>query len=283
MRFTLACVTAAALCWWTPASCASREPFPLGYSMAGSGTILQQQGISGREAFTPACAYADSFRYGISLAGVDYFDPMDNMESSHLAQVAVGGMYSLRGFTAKAYVSHFDALRVYFEQEGQLSVGASCIPFVNPSVELCGYRAGLYQGSDPAQTRADVGVSAMVPFRYAAVSLTCCHIPVKNAAIAGYDTPLTLRAGVHTTVNALGSQGILCEAASDGSWRFRVSIGEEFWLLRKLGLSAAFTTNPVIVSFGVILAWRGAAVSAGFVDHPVLGWSKGLAIDWAGK
>ena len=95
--------------------------------------------------------------------------------------------------------------------------------------------------------------------------------------------PLTLRAGVHTTVNALGSQGILCEAASDGPWRFRVSIGEEFWLLRKLGLSAAFTTNPVIVSFGVILAWRGAAVSAGFVDHPVLGWSKGLAIDWAGK
>ncbi len=262
---------------------ATREPFPLGYSMANAGTILQQQGISGREGFTPACFYADSFRYAVSLAGVDYFDPMDNMESSHEVQAAVGGLYSLRAFTFKAYIAHFDALSIYYEQEGQVSAGTTFFRFVNPSVELCGYRAGLYQGDDPAQTRADCGVSAMVPFRFAAVSLSCAHIPLKNAAIQGYYAPLTLRAGVHTTANALGSQGILCEAASDGPWRFRVSVGEEYWVLGKIALSAAFATNPVVVSFGVTVAWRGAAVSAGFTDHPVLGWSKGLAVDWAGK
>jgi hypothetical protein len=269
--------------WHIPVHGASREPFPLGYSMANAGTIVQQQGISGREAFTPACFYSDSFRYGVSCAGVDYFDPMDNMESSHIAQAAIGGMYSLGGFTAKAYGSHFDALGVYFEQEGQVSFGTTKIPFVNPSVEVCGYRAGLYQGIDPVQTRADLVVSAFVPFRYAAISLSCSHIPLKNAAILGYSAPLSLSAGVHTTANSLGSQGILCEAASDGPWRFRVSIGEEYWVLGKVAISAGFVTDPVIVSFGVTVAWKGAGVSAGFTDHPVLGWSKGLAIDWAGK
>ena len=88
---------------------------------------------------------------------------------------------------------------------------------------------------------------------------------------------------MHTTANALGSQGILCEAQNDGLWRFRVSLGEEYWLASRLALAAAFTTNPVMISFGITVVWRGAAVSAGFVEHPVLGWSKGLAVDWAGR
>jgi hypothetical protein len=274
---------AAILCFVPLALCATREPFPIGYSMANGGTIMQQQGISGREPFSPACFYADSFRYGVSVAGVDYFDPMDNMESSHIVQAALGGFYCMRGCTAKVLFSQLDALRVYFEQEGRVSLGTSLVPYVNPSIEVSGYRAGLYQGSDPASTRADMGVSAMFPFKLAAMSLSCNHITLKNAAIAGYDEPLSLRAGVYTTANALGSQGIVCEAAHDGVWRFRLSIGEEYWLAGKLALAAAFATNPVVVHFGVTVAWKGAAVSTGFVDHPVLGWSKGLAIDWAGK
>ena len=262
---------------------ASREPFPIGYSMANFGTILQQKGISGREPFTPACFYADTFRYGVSVAGVDYDDAMDNMESSHIVQVGLGGFYSMKGFTAKLSFVHFDALRMYFEQEGRLSLGTTRIPFVNPSVELSGYRAGLYRGDEAAQTHIDAGISVLVPFRLAAVSVSCVHIPLKNAATEGYSAPLAVRAGVHTTANALGSQGILCEAQNDGQWRFRVSLGEEYWLFNRLALAAAFTTNPVMISFGVTVAWRGAAVSAGFVEHPVLGWSKGLAVDWAGR
>jgi hypothetical protein len=262
---------------------ASREPFTPGYSMATFGTILQQQGISGREPFTPACFYADTFRYGVSVAGVDYFDAMDNMESSHLVQVGLGGFCSMKGFTAKLSFAHFDALRMYFEQEGRLSFGTTRIPFVNPSVELSGYRAGLYRGGEAAQTRIDAGISALIPFRIAAVSVSCLHIPLKNAVAEGYDAPFAVRAGVHTTANALGSQGILCEAQNDGQWRFRVSLGEEFWLFNKLALAAAFTTNPVMISFGVTVAWRSAAVSAAFAEHPVLGWSKGLAVDWAGR
>jgi hypothetical protein len=262
---------------------AGRDPFPLGYSMATFGTILQQKGISGREPFTPACFYADTFRYGVSAAGVDYYDAMDNMQSSHIFQIGLGGFFSIKGFNAKLSFCQFDALRVYYEQEGRLSFGTTLIPFVNPSVELSGYRAGLYHGGDAAQTRIDAGISALVPFRLAAVSVSCIHIPLKNAAAEGYSAPIAVRAGVHTTANVLGSQGILCEAQNDGQWRFRVSLGEEYWLFNRLALAAAFTTNPVMISFGVTVAWRGAAVSAAFVEHPVLGWSKGLAVNWAGR
>ncbi|HUI91196.1 MAG TPA: hypothetical protein VLX68_03010 [Chitinivibrionales bacterium] len=262
---------------------ASREPVPLGYSMATFGAIIQQKGISGREPFTPACFYADTFRYGVTVAGIDYFDPMDNLESSHMVQVGLGGFCSVKGFTAKLSFAHFDALRIYFEQQGTLSLGTTKIPFVNPSVEISGYRAGLYTGDEPAQTRLDAGASALIPFRIAAISLSCLHIPLKNAATEGYTAPFTVRAGVHTTANALGSQGILCEAEDDGQWRFRLSLAEEYWVFNRAALAAAFTTNPVMISFGVTVAWRGTAVNAAFADHPVLGWSKGLTIDWAGK
>ncbi len=262
---------------------ATQEPFPLGYSMANGGTIVQQRGISGREPFTPASCYADTFRYGLTVAGTDYFDPMDNMETSPIMQAAAGGFYSVRGYTAKVLFCHLDAMGIYFEQEGRLSVGTSALPFVNPSVEVSGYRAGLYRVTEGRAARADLGVSAFVPFKRAALMLSCSHIPLKSAGIPGYEDPLTVRAGVHTTTNSLGSQGVVCEAADDGSWRFRLSIGEEYRFAGILALDAAFTTNPVVVHFGITAAWKGAAVSAGFVDHPVLGWSKGLAIDWAGK
>jgi hypothetical protein len=196
----------------------------------------------------------------------------------------LGGFCSIKGFTAKLSIAHFDAMRVYFEQEGLLSIGTTRIPFVNPSVELSGYRAGLYDNTaGPVRTRIDMGVSAMAPFRLAAVSLSCSHIPLKTGGAEGYGSPLTVRAGVHTTANSLGSQGVVCEMQNDGLWRFRLSIGEEYWLFNRAALSAAFTTNPVVIHFGVTVAWKGAAVSAGFVEHPVLGWSKGLAIDWAGR
>jgi hypothetical protein len=263
---------------------ASREPFPLGYSMANGGTIIQQKGISGREPFTPACFYADTFRYGVSVAGVDYYDAMDNMQSSHMYQAGLGGFCSIKGFTAKLSLTHFDALRVYFEQEGRLSFGTTLIPFVNPSIEVSGYLAGPYDNNaGPVRTCVDMGVSMMAPFRLAAVSLSCSHIPLKTGGAEGYGSPLTVRAGVHTTANALGGQGMVCEIQNDGLWRFRLSIGEEYWLMNRVALAAAFTTNPVVISFGVIVAWKAAAISAGFVEHPVLGWSKGLAVDWAGK
>lgn len=272
-----------------PASGAGREPFSLGYGMATNGAILQPDGISGREPFTSASFYADSFRCGVTAAGVDYYDPMDNMTSSVIGQAALGGFYApsgvLRGLVVKAAYLHFDAMRVYYEQEGLLSVGCNVIPFVKPSLELSGFRAGLYHDDGlPSQTRLEMGASALVPFAIAAISLSVSHIPLKTAHIAGYDAPFTIRVGLHSEKNSLGGQGILVEMEKDEAWLFRVSVGEEYWLTKNLAASLAISTNPVLVSLGVTYAWGGSSsLTAAFTDNPVLGWSKGLGISWAGK
>jgi hypothetical protein len=272
-----------------PASGASREPFSLGYGMATNGAILQPDGISGREPFTSACFYGDSFHYGVTVAGVDYYDPMDNMSSSLIGQAALGGFYApggaLKGFVFKGAYLHFDAMRVYYEQEGLLSVGCNLVPFVKPSLEFSAFRAGLsHADGQPSQTRLEMGASAMVPFAVATISLSVSHIPLKTARVAGYDAPFTIRAGLHSGKNFLGGQGILMDIAQDEVWRFRVSIGEEYWLTKNLAASLALSTNPVLVNFGVTYAWgRASSVTAAFTDHPVLGWSKGLGISWAGK
>ena len=272
-----------------PVAGASREPFSLGYAMATNGAILQADGISGREPFTSACFYNDSFSYGAAVAGVDYYDPMDNMSSSLIGQAALGGFYApsgaLQGFVVKAAYLHFDAMRVYYEQEGMLSVGCNIVPFVKPSLELSAFRAGLYHADGlPSQTRLEMGASILVPFPIAAISLSLSHIPLKTANVAGYDAPFTIRAGLHSGKNSLGGQGILMEITQDEIWRFRVSVGEEYWLTQNLAASLALSTNPVLVSFGVTYAWgTSSSLTAAFTDNPVLGWSKGLGISWAGK
>ena len=45
-----------------------------------------------------------------------------------------------------------------------------------------------------------------------------------------------------------------------------------------------FDCQGGVVSFGVTYAWGGSSpLTAAFTDNPVLGWSKGLGISWAGK
>jgi hypothetical protein len=264
---------------------AGREPFSMGYGMATNGAILQQDGVSGREPFTGACFYRDSFPYGVTIAGVDYYDPMDNHSSSLIGQACLGGFWSMRGITVKAAYLHFDVMRVYYEQEGLVSIGYGLVPWFRMSWELAGFRAGLYRENDPpAQTRLEMGFSAMVPFKIAAISLNVNHIPLKTAMIDGYDAPFTIRAGLHSNKNSFGSQGVLVEMSKDDLWQFKVSIGEEYRLTKNLAASLAVTTNPVLLSFGVTCAWgKSSSVTAAFTDHPVLGWSKGLGMSWAGK
>jgi hypothetical protein len=272
-----------------PASGASREPFSMGHGMATNGAVCQEDGISAQEPFTGACFYRDTFSFGVTVAGVDYYDAMDNMTSNLIGQAALGGFYTpsgmFKGLVLKAAYLHFDAMRVYYEQEGVLSAGWRQVPFVKPSLEFSAFRAGLTRsGGPPPQMRLEIGASVLVPFRAASVSLAVSHIPLKTALSEGYDNPLTLKIGLHSGKNSLGGQGILMEMEHDDVWLFRVSVGEEYWLSRNFAASLALTTNPVMVSFGVTYAWGpSTSVSAAFNDHPVLGWSKGMALSWAGK
>jgi len=254
--------------------------------MPTNGAIVLQNGITGRDAIsTAASCYRDSFSCGLSVSGTDYDDPMDNDASSHIAQVSLGGFYAKNNFVIKASYSHFDAMRLYFEQEGTLSVGYNKLPHVNTSFELSGFRAGLYDessGTTPL-TRIDAGFSAFVSFAAAALSLSCSNITLKNALTDGYSAPLTFAIGLYTTQNALGNQGIKCTIIKYDIWQFRVAIGEELRLAKNLAISGAVTTNPTIVSFGVTYEINTMAIYTALVNHPVLGWSKGFGMNWVGK
>jgi len=256
----------------------------MGQGMASNGAILEDSGVSGKDPFTSACFYGDTFSYGVSIAGVDFFDGMDNMSSLHIAQAGLGGFYASKGFSLKAAYSHFDALRAYYEQNGFLSIAYNKAPIVKMSVELYGFRAGLYSLDNTApQTRLEAGCSALLLFSIGSISCVLNHVPLKQANNEGYNSPLSIALGAHSAKNTLGGQGFVLEMQNDHDWQFRVVIAEEFWLAKNCGVLLSLSTNPVLVNFGIVCTIRSSAIAAAFSDHPVLGWSKGMAISYAGK
>jgi hypothetical protein len=128
-----------------------------------------------------------------------------------------------------------------------------------------------------------MGLTLLAPFRVVAVSMGLGGVPLKNPGIDGYDAPLTLSAGLHTVYNSMGGQGVLAEFSHDAQWNFRIAIAEEYWLTKNLAACAALSTNPLLIHFGITVGIGGGSLNVSFVDHPVLGWSRGLCLDWAGK
>jgi hypothetical protein len=124
-------------------------------------------------------------------------------------------------------------------------------------------------------------MSVLVSTRYAAVSLSCSNLPLKTAMDNGFDSPPTIQAGLHTRFNSIGAQGVACEISKEGDYTFRFSVGEEYNFNNCFSVCTALSTNPFMVHFGMTVFWSKSAASLTFVQHPVLGWSKGLTFDWA--
>jgi hypothetical protein len=259
----------------------SHDPFLAGFSMGNGGAIMQANGPSGRQPWVPASFYADTLRFGLSACGIDYYDPMDNFESSHIAQALAGGWYRYKSLVCKASYAYLQALGVYGEQQGFFSVGTTAIPFVNTSVEMVGYRAGLLDASLEHASFVHAGASALVSTRYAAFSLSCANLPLKKARDNGFDPPPTVSAGLHTRFNSIGAQGVVFEISKDDGYAFRFSVGEEYNFNDRFSVCTALSTNPFMLHFGITVSWSKSAASLAFVQNPILGWSKGLAFDWA--
>jgi hypothetical protein len=262
-------------------SAGSHDPFSAGFSMGNGGAIMQTNGPSGRQPWVPACFYADTLRFGFSVCGIDYYDPMDNFESSHIAQALAGGWYRYKGLVCKASYAYLQAFGMYNEQQGYFSAGTIAIPFVNTSVEITGYRAGLMDDSREHASFVHAGVSVLVPTRYAAFSLSCGGLPLKKATDNGFDPPPAVSVGLHTRFNGIGAQGAVCEISKEGDYAFRFSVGEEYSFNNCFSVSTALSTNPFMLHFGMIVSWSKSTASLAFVHNPVLGWSKGLTFDWA--
>lgn len=263
-----------------PVRGAMNDPFPTGYSMLNFGTILQGNTMSGRQPWTPACFVRDSVRLSLSSAYVNYYDAMDNLEDSDLRQAAIGFCLNFKSFCIKGSGTFFNAFGMYNEQKGFLSLGMSKFTHVQMSVEIEGVKAALRQSSEKSETILSAGFSLWVPWSFASFSFSCNHITLKDAHGFGFRQPLSLSAGLHTMPHRLGSQGVLLIFEPENKTSFRLCIGEEFAIYKKLLLCAGVSSKPLMVSIGIAFNMPAGSAYSAFVLHPILGWSKGVGMEY---
>jgi len=227
----------------------SHDPFPAGYSMGNSGAIIQANGPSegshgSRPVFSPIpcasvfpCAASTTMTHG-QLRIV-----------SHRSS-ASGRVYCYKSVVCKISYAYLQAFGVYNEQQGFFSAGTTAIPFVNPSIEITGYRAGLMDASHEHASFIHAGMSALVSVHYAAFSLSCNNLPLKKATDNSFDPSPAVRVGLHTRFNSIGAQGVVCEVSKEGDYTFKFSVGEEYNFNNCFSLSTAFSTNPFMLYSG---------------------------------
>lgn len=275
LRIILLC-----LIWNVPSNAALNDPFPMGYSMVNFGTILQGNRISGRQSWLPACFAKDTVLFSLSSAYVNYYDAMDNLEDKDFRQAAIGFWLNLKKAGIKGSGTFFNALGIYCEQKGFLSISTSIIPHINISAELEAYRAGLINDKEESETVASTGISLWIPWSFASASLSCRNINIKDAAHPGFKQPITLSFGIHTMPHRFGSQGVIIIVEPENKTDIRLFIGEEYFIHRTVALSAAVSSKPLMVSFGITFSLPIYGLYTSFVHHPMLGWSQGIGMEY---
>ncbi len=281
-RKNTACLSLVAVCLaHAVLHAAANDPFAVGYSMGNGGAVIQASGPSGRQPWNPACFYADTLRLGASVCGIDYYDAMDNLKSSRIVRANAGAWYARNRFVLKASYSHLNALDLYYEQQGFVSLGIKAFRALSASVELTANRAGFSVSGSENEKFMTGGVSLFVSGGSTALSVSCKSLPLKRASSEGFEPPITLDVGLHTTVHQFGAQGVVCSMTKESDYAFRFSIGESYFLSDHCALSGALSTNPFILHVGLSFSDARGGASIAFVNHPALGWSKGLTLDYA--
>jgi hypothetical protein len=260
---------------------ALNDPFPPGYAMESFGTIVTAGGVAGRQPWEPACLLLDSARFGLAACGVDYFDDMDTFTQREIRQGAAGGWLRPAPFLSiKIAYTHFGALDMYFEQKGFLSAATPAIPFVHLSVELSGYRAGLVSDRGEREALATAGVSLWVPWSFASVFLSCRDVVLEDAGKPGFAPPTTIVVGLHTAAHRFGAHGVRLLIEPGEETRFGLYVGQELRLHPTLALAAGFAAEPLMFSLGLTFVLPVFSAQTALVHHPVLGWSRGLGLEY---
>lgn len=261
-----------------PSSAGIRDPFVPGFSMGTQGTVLTGSGATGREPWTAASFCDDSSGFGFSLCAVSYFGATGGIAGPDgITQTFGGGYFSGNHYVVKASIARLNALDVYYEQSGFLSLGTDLIPFLRLSVEATGYGIGVRVPGSTAYTIAEAGLSVWVPWSWAAFSLRFEHLTLEHGEPLGRDAPRTLRCGIHTIRNRFGGQGAIVTVTPDEPSPVCFTVGEEYRLAPGVAFHAGFSNNPVFISFGVALALGRSDFNIALVNHERLGWSRGFA------
>jgi len=246
--------------------------------------LLWEDGMSGRQPWAPVAFLRDSARFGFAASAVDIYDDMDDGGDSDIRHAIAGGWFQTRAVSVKASYEYFNALDIYFEQLGYLSLGTSRIPWLSMSLEVRGMQAGLYGCRGERETVAQMGASLWVPFKAVALTLVLDHVTLEDAASAGFAPEPSLRMGLHTRRHRLGALGATAEVVfADGDPQVRFAVGQEVRIRSLFGICAGVATEPFMVAFGVSFDWRNYGANVSLAHHPVLGWSKGFMMEYVGK
>jgi hypothetical protein len=269
-------LTLLCLAWMQPGGAAVPDPFPAGFSMGTLGAIVDLRGPTGRQPWLSAAFFDDSSSFGAALGVTSYFGAISGPD---LYRASCGAWYSRNGLAVKGAFSHFNALGVYFEETGFLSIGSRHLNLVSLSAELTGTRMRS-PGSPVSYSLAEAGVSAWIPWSWAGISARIEHLPLERSGVDGGETPPMVRAGIHTLHHRFGSQGALLSVAPGDPRPVCFTIGEEYRVAPWVAFSCAVANNPVLVAFGMTFTPGKAATAVALATHPKLGWSQGFAAEY---
>lgn len=254
------------------------SPFSTGYSMGNLGTIIWDNTFCATQSWIPAAFCDTALGKGINITAVTYYDDMDNLQDRSIYEVTGGGYFTSRYVNIKLSGTFFNALDTYYEQSLFLSTAVAILPSLKISMECRGYRIGIHDQRNAVHTIGELGFTAWLRIRYAAISLQSDHIVVKQSTASGTAPLLNVKCGIHTRTNRFGAQGVMIEITPQEEFPLRWKIGEEIRILKWMGIQIGLANNPVQVALGLSVDMNHSGVSASLVNHPQLGWSKGVFI-----
>ncbi|NLE01222.1 MAG: hypothetical protein GX640_15250 [Fibrobacter sp.] len=254
-----------------------RDPFPSGFSMADMGTIFWQNGIRGRQPWTPAAFMNDSLVFGIACGYTSFYAQMDNFSDLRISRVLGGLWYSSKRLKIKTALSFFNVLSMYGEQTGAISLGVDVFRFLRISGDFYATRSRLFILPERSESIVETGLSILIPFKRVAISTSLEHIPIWKSRRDKVTTDFTIRSGVHTVANQFGAQGFIIEVVPEQQRPLRLILGEEVFLTQWFSLRASVSTNPCFIGIGVTVEFKGGFADVSLVNNSDLGWSQGFS------
>jgi hypothetical protein len=265
-----------------------RDPFPLGYPMMSQGALVETEGVSGRQPWTPAACYRDTLRWGASMAAVSYHG------GGSAARYAVGGFMMVGPVVGKLSLTQLDVMGLYYEQAAALSAGSQW-RFLSFSLDGQAYRAGLagrvpdappsspaYQSQSPrSRTSAALGTTILLQTRRISADVVAEGVTVLTSGDPAADPVPSITARVCTVRNRYGSQGAAVRITPEHDSPLRLILAQEYRIGETFALSASIASNPTMIGFGLTVDKSPVTGAAAVVNHPFLGWSKGVMVDYA--
>ena len=253
---------------------APRDPFPLGYSMMSQGALVEAEGVSARQPWTPAAHYRDSLRWGASAAVVSYHG------GGSAARYAAGGFGTFGPVAFKGALTHLDVMGLYFEQTAALSAGSRW-RFLSYSLEATNYRSGLTFSSADRRSATSAGAALLAVSRVVSAGATVEGLTLLSGGARDADPSPVISLRVCTVRNKYGSQGAMVTFTPNDDAPIRFVIAQEYRIGNMFALSASIASNPTMIGFGLTVDKKPASATAAAVNHPQLGWSRGMSVDYA--